>query len=77
MEIKPEKWSVVLSSADPDDAVWNVIGMMRLLWHGQQDRHGTSDESTPIAVSSAEAEAAIQLAIPLVRWFSNATVGAR
>lgn len=45
-----------------------LIGMMRMLWHGQHDRHG-GDPSAPGNVSSEEATVAVGLAVTLVQWF--------
>lgn len=46
-----------------------LVGMMRVLWHGQHDRHG-GQPSAPGAVSLAEARVALNLAVGLVDWFS-------
>ena len=50
-----------------------LIGMMRLLWHGQHDRHG-GPPSAPGDVSVAEATVAVSFAITLVNVFSSALV---
>ena len=42
-----------------------LIGMMRLLWHGQHDRHG-GQPSAPGDVSIEEATVAVSLAVTLV-----------
>lgn len=42
-----------------------LIGMMRLLWHGQHDRHG-GQPSAPGDVSVEEATVAVSLAVTLV-----------
>jgi hypothetical protein len=47
-----------------------IIGMMRLLWHGQHDRHG-GQPSAPGNVSMEEATVAVSLAVTLVQWFSG------
>jgi hypothetical protein len=46
-----------------------LIGMMRLLWHGQHDRHG-GQPSSPGDVSFEEASVALSLAVALVQWFA-------
>jgi hypothetical protein len=66
-------WTVVLNPSR-GDAMDQVLAMLRLLWHSQQDRHGTPDRNVPLKVSSAEAEAAIHLAATLVHWFSTGVV---
>ncbi|UOY03627.1 hypothetical protein [Blastococcus sp. PRF04-17] len=47
-----------------------LVGMMRLLWHGQHDRHG-GQPSSPGDVSFEEASVAVSLAITLVQWFAT------
>ena len=49
-----------------------LIGMIRLLWHGQHDRHGGQEEQEP--VSKQEAIVAIGLATTLVQWFDAGIV---
>jgi hypothetical protein len=69
----PGKWEFALkpSSTDPHEA---VLQMMRLVWTGQTDRHGTADPEKPLHVSPEEAEAAVHLAVTLVQWFTSAAV---
>lgn len=50
-----------------------VVGMMRMLWHGQHDRHG-GQPSAPGNVSWHEAAVAVSLAVTLVDWFSSGLV---
>lgn len=50
-----------------------VIGMTRMLWHGQHDRHG-GQPSAPGNVSLDEAKIAVGLATTLVDWFSAGLV---
>ncbi|TFV78290.1 hypothetical protein E4P39_03430 [Blastococcus sp. CT_GayMR19] len=45
-----------------------LVGMIRLLWHGQHDRHG-GQPSAPGDVSFEEASVAVSLAVTLVQWF--------
>lgn len=45
-----------------------LIGMLRMLWHGQHDRHG-GQPSAPGNVSIDEAQVAVALAVALVQWF--------
>jgi hypothetical protein len=50
-----------------------LIGMLRLLWHGQHDRHG-GQPSAPGDVSVEEATVAVSLAVTLVNLFSAGVV---
>lgn len=50
-----------------------LVGMIRMLWHGQHDRHG-GQPSAPGNVSDAEAAVAVSLAVTLVNWFDAALV---
>jgi hypothetical protein len=43
-----------------------VLGMLRLLWEGQTDRHGGGTPAVPITAPAAEA--AVHLAVTLVQW---------
>jgi hypothetical protein len=63
------KWKCTLRFNDGTDGTSAVVEMLRLLWQAQHDRHGTDDESAPLAVSQSEAEAAIHLAVTVVHWF--------
>ena len=72
---KPEKWRVLLAPQGEDKVV-QVVSMMDLLWKGQTDRHGSPDDTSPIQVSQAEAEAALHLAITLVHWFRTGVITA-
>lgn len=45
-----------------------LVSMMRMLWHGQHDRHG-GQPSAPGDVSIQEATIAVSLAVTLVHWF--------
>jgi hypothetical protein len=45
-----------------------LITMLRMLWHGQHDRHG-GQPSAPGNVSVDEAKVAVSVAVTLVHWF--------
>ncbi|UOX87198.1 hypothetical protein MUY14_36580 [Amycolatopsis sp. FBCC-B4732] len=45
-----------------------VIATLKMLWHGQHDRHG-GQPFAPGNVSFAEAQVAVSLAVVLVQWF--------
>jgi hypothetical protein len=51
-----------------------LLGMLRTLWRGHRDRHGSEDYS---GVTHEEAEAAVTLAVTLVGWFSAGAVQKR
>lgn len=53
-----------------------VVAMLRILWHGQHDRHG-GQPSAPGNVSLDEATAAVSLAVTLVNWFASGLVTRR
>jgi hypothetical protein len=50
-----------------------VLGMMRLLWHGQHDRHG-GQPTAPGNVTQEEAVVAVGVATTLVHWFDAGLV---
>lgn len=62
---KPDKWETVLDKSSP----LQVADLADFIWRGQLDRHGTDDPSAPLNVSQEEADAAVHLAVPLVRLF--------
>ncbi|HXW59445.1 MAG TPA: hypothetical protein VEJ23_08205 [Solirubrobacteraceae bacterium] len=67
---KPEKWTVDLVEATPRQ----VTEMAAMIWQSQFDRHGTRDESVPLNVSQEQADAAVHVAIALVRLFAGGHV---
>jgi hypothetical protein len=67
---KPEKWEVVLENATPAD----VAELAHMIWSSQLDRHGTDDEDAPLSVSQLQADAAVHLAIGLVRLFASGQI---
>ena len=48
-----------------------LLGMLRCLWRGHRDRHGSDDYSD---VNHDEALAAVTLAVTLVAWFAGGAV---
>ncbi|MHC2184816.1 hypothetical protein ACVLV4_000440 [Rathayibacter agropyri] len=60
-------WSVPFRDSERAPGVDTLARMLRLLWRGQKDRHGSPDYKT---VSQAEAQAGVLLAATLVGWFS-------
>lgn len=53
-----------------------VSDLIRLIWHGQHDRHAGSHQGTTV-VSQEEAETAVSIAVILVQWFSEDRVQKR
>lgn len=70
LRAKPEKWIVTLDKATAAE----VADVADMIWRGQTDRHGTDDPGAPLAVTHAEADAAVHLAIPLTRMFAGGLV---
>ena len=56
---------------DPYDT---LLGMCRLMWKSQPQRHGAPDPHPLAEVSQEEAEAALHVAVTLVQWFSEGYV---
>jgi len=50
-----------------------TLGQMESVWTGQLDRHGTDDETVPLNVSPAEADAAFSACLNLVRLLWEVT----
>lgn len=62
-------WSLPMDREHPNAPSGDVLrGMMRMLWHGQHDRHG-GQPPAPGNVSMDEATVAVGLAVTLVQWF--------
>lgn len=64
-------WGLPMVKTHPKAAPADVVlGMMRLLWNGQHDRHGGQPRA-PGNVSFEEAQVAVSVAVPLVQWFHD------
>ncbi len=70
LRANPEKWTVDLAEATTQQ----VTEMAAMIWQSQFDRHGTHDESVPLNVSQEQADAAVHIAIALVRLFAGGHV---
>ncbi|WP_433127819.1 hypothetical protein ACQPWW_33680 [Micromonospora sp. CA-240977] len=68
-----QKWKLVLPAKDgaPQD-VGAAVAMMESLWNAQRSRHGGGANSR--RMTSAEAEAAVHLAVLLVQWLSTGVI---
>jgi hypothetical protein len=73
MQDKPDKWTVDLVEATSGQ----VADMAAMIWQAQFDRHGTHDENVPLNVSHEQADAAVHVAITLVRLFAGGHVRRR
>jgi hypothetical protein len=60
----PQKFVFVLGDADV------IVLVMKAMWSTHR-RHGTDDRSAPMGMSQDEADAAVHLALTLVRWFAG------
>ena len=63
---KPDKWTFAIANSSPSD----VADLAKMIWTGQVDRHGTDDMTVPESVTFEEADAAVYIAIALVRIFT-------
>jgi hypothetical protein len=67
-----EKWELAVSTPGGSTGISTLLGMLRLLWEGQTDRHG--GPVTPGPITAEAAEAAVHLAVTLVQWFNSNTI---
>jgi hypothetical protein len=70
------RWELALSGEDgqPRD-IDRLIGMLELLWHAQVSRHGGAPKSR--RQDQAEAQAAIHLAVMVVKWLDTGVLRLR
>ena len=66
IENKPQKFGTRLQPRNDRNNAECIAGMMRMLWEGQRDRHGTDDPDTPLSLE--EAQDAVVLAVTLVHF---------
>lgn len=76
-QIEDQKnWMLPMDREHPNAPTGEIlVGMMRVLWCGQHDRHG--GQSTPGNVSMDEATVAVSLAVTLVQLFDAGLVQRR
>lgn len=65
-------WRVTLPGPRGDDDLTAVVAMCRSLWNNQTSRHGSGHPTR--YETQAEAEAAVQLAMVLVSWFTGGAI---
>lgn len=70
---KPEKWVAPALTTSRVDGVSLVLSMMETLWT-DNPRHGSGLEEAAQIVPLDRAQASLELAIMLVRWFRNGTI---
>lgn len=68
MSSHPNKWSTKIPVKQADDDILTVISLLRLLWEGQTDRHGTAAPAPPTQES---AEQAVITAVLLCNYFNK------
>jgi hypothetical protein len=73
LENQQQQWQLAIIVPTGTASITPLIGMLRLLWQGQTDRHGNPGPT--IAPSSEAAVAAVHLAATLVQWFQAGMVG--
>lgn len=71
LEAEKPKWQLVLRDSDKAPGAKSLAAMLRTIWRGHADRHGSPDYEH---VSLDEARAAVILAATLVQWFTSGVV---
>lgn len=74
MRAAPHKWATTLQPSSGGNGTVQITEMMQLLWSAQLDRHGSSSTAAPLAVSLAEAAAALHVAASLVYLFRSGAI---
>jgi hypothetical protein len=71
---QPQRWQIAISAPGGGSQadITSLLAMLRLLWNGQTDRHGSS--GTPVLVTHQAAEAGVHLALTLVHWFQSGAI---
>ncbi|MER6830845.1 hypothetical protein ABT352_32965 [Streptosporangium sp. NPDC000563] len=73
LEDTKAKWTTVLDDKNGNPASAEpVIGLIRMLWQGQRDRHAGGPTSKPATQEAAEA--AVHAAVLIVQWFNSKAV---
>lgn len=73
MRAAPANWRIELHHPNREDQTLAFVQALDLIWKGQL-RHGDPRPDVPLDVTLPEAEAALNLAIPVVKWFRDGTV---
>ncbi|MEU8378269.1 hypothetical protein [Streptosporangium sp. NPDC048865] len=73
LEDTKAKWTTVLDDKNGNPASAEpIIGLIRMLWQGQRDRHAGGPTSKPTTQEAAEA--AVHAAVLIVQWFNSRAV---
>jgi hypothetical protein len=72
LENQQARWRLAVAAPSGTDPIAPLLGMLRLLWQGQTDRHGSGGPT--VAPSAEAAAAAVHLAATLVQWFRAGVV---
>jgi hypothetical protein len=67
LENQQARWRLAVAIPSGTDPIAPLLAMLRLLWQGQTDRHGSGGPT--VAPSAEAAAAAVHLAATLVQWF--------
>ncbi|MFJ4171669.1 hypothetical protein ACIPY3_19370 [Paenarthrobacter sp. NPDC089714] len=70
-------WSLPLAREDAYATTsFTLVGMMKMLWAGQADRHG-GNHDPDLVITQEAAEVAVTTAATLVQWFASGAVARR
>ena len=69
----PGSWLIALHNPSREDQTLAFAQILELIWKGEL-RHGDPRPDVPLDVTLPEAEAALHLAIPVVKWFRDGTI---
>lgn len=67
-----DRWRFAIADGRTGASVERVVGMLSLLWEGDEDRHGGVGDTPVVAPESART--AVHLAATLVQWFVSGAV---
>lgn len=66
------QWRLAIAMPTGVSSIDPLLGMLRLLWQGQTDRHGGTNPTNPIPLEAGTT--AVHLAVTLVQWFTSGSV---
>jgi hypothetical protein len=72
LEGSEASWRLAITTQHGAGSIGPLLAMLRLLWHGQSDRHGGLTPTIP--PSQTAAEMAVHLAVTLVQWFQSRAI---
>ncbi|MEU1723689.1 hypothetical protein [Nonomuraea sp. NPDC005692] len=65
------KWTIAVDQSGTPAPADALLAMLRLVWHGQSDRHA-GPNTAPVTLESAQT--ALHVAVALVQWFTSGAV---